>query len=298
MSEQIEANEATPADDSIPGGWVSVHRRILLSPVFTCPALLKVWLWCLLKASHRDRWAYMKTGRGGTQVAVATGQFIFGRKVASEELAMPESSINERMQKLQRLECISIQPGTHYSIVSVCNWSAYQEPNGDTRQATRHPSGDQPTGNRQPTDTDNNLNHLNNSNKETPGPTPDDLLSAWNKTTGTKRARELNGKRRTSARARLSEASWDWQAALSKFPLPLCESDPGGWQPDFDWFLRPGSVTAILEGKYDWKKTHGNQQQSTSPSRIHGSTPRKPLKVLTNAAVGAGAPSLAPESRP
>ncbi len=107
------------------------------------------------------------------------------------------------------------------------------------------------------------------------------LLAAWNKTAGTKRARELSAKRRAAARARLAEASWDWQAALSKFPLPLCESDPGGWQPDFDWFLRPGSVTAILEGKYDWKKTNGHEQPA-SPARIH-TTERKPLKILSNA---------------
>ncbi len=128
-------------------GWVCLHRRLMQSPVFTCPQLLKAWLWVLLKASHCDRWTYMKTGRGGTQLEVKAGQFIYGRKVAAQELNMPESSVNERMQKLQRLGCISIQPGTHYSIVSICNWSSYQDANGRVGRQLDN----QPTTNRQPT---------------------------------------------------------------------------------------------------------------------------------------------------
>lgn len=64
-------------------------------------------------------------------------------------------------------------------------------------------------------------------------------------------------KRRVSFNARLKDPGWDWRAALAKFPLKLVESNPGGWKPDMDWFLRPDSVGRILEGKYDWAKATG-----------------------------------------
>lgn len=283
-----------------PRGWVCLHRRIMSSAVFTCPQLFKTFAWTLLKASHCDRWVHMKTGRGGTQVKVEAGQFIYGRKIAAQELDMPESTVNERMQKLQRLGCISIQPGTHFSVVTICSWATYQDPFETSRQATQRPSDNQPAGNRQPTDTDNNLNHSNNLNKEDSGPTPDDVLAAWNQTAGVKRARELNSKRRATARTRLADATWEWRAALGKFPLPLCASDPNGWQPDFDWFLRPGSVTAILEGKYDWTKKHDNRERlPASLSRIR--TPgRKPATILrpSDFAEGSAPSSPTAEHRP
>ena len=36
------------------------------------------------------------------------------------------------------------------------------------------------------------------------------------------------------------------------------------WRPDVDWFLRPNTVTAILEGKYDWTKNNGQPKESPS----------------------------------
>ena len=35
-------------------GWIKLHRQLLDSLVFDNPDLLKVWIWCLLKASHRE----------------------------------------------------------------------------------------------------------------------------------------------------------------------------------------------------------------------------------------------------
>ena len=85
------------------------------------------------------------------------------------------------------------------------------------------------------------------------------VVETWNKTTGTRPIRAMNAKRTKILKSRLSDKSWDWQAALAKFPLRCYADDPNGWQPEFDWFLRPGTVLAILEGKYDWSKANGKK---------------------------------------
>jgi hypothetical protein len=85
-------------------------------------------------------------------------------------------------------------------------------------------------------------------------PAAAELVDAWNAAEGTRKVRALSKGRRSRLLARLADKAWPWREALAKFPLPCCASDPDGWQPDFDWFLRPDSATRIVEGKYDWTK--------------------------------------------
>lgn len=265
--------DGAEADSSGPDGtgfriW---HHQVADSPVYT-DALFRLFFECVRVASHKDCVANIPAGRGVIRQKLKRGQAIFGRKRWAERLGIAESTLNDRMQKLVANKSIVIEANSNYSIVTVINFEAYQ----DIRRACRQPKEDErqqasdtlPTGHQQVTDTSEDSRRPLEDFRDVSGQTPEDVLSAWNQTAGTKRARELNAKRRAAARTRLAEPSWEWQAALAKFPLRLCVSDPGGWQPDFDWFLRPGSVTAILEGKYDWEKTNGHRPQSASPARI------------------------------
>jgi len=147
-------------------GWIKSWRKLLDSRVFKNAELLKVWIWCLHKASHKQRWVSIKTGRGHTEVEIKPGQFIFGRFKASEELHMKPSSVRDRMRKLADLSNLTIQPDTHWSIVTICNWDRYQNDESDPRQATRHPTDTQPTPNRHPTDTDKKEENVKKEKKE------------------------------------------------------------------------------------------------------------------------------------
>jgi hypothetical protein len=91
---------------------------------------------------------------------------------------------------------------------------------------------------------------------------PEYFLGRWNDSPGAVSARSIKGSRLKHFRARCRDPSWDWGAALGKFPLTCFSSDPAGWQPNIDWFLRPETVGKILEGAYDWKKaTNGKQPE-------------------------------------
>ncbi len=80
------------------------------------------------------------------------------------------------------------------------------------------------------------------------------VVVAWNSAVGVVMVRKITPSRLHKLNIRLKDPSWDWQAAIAKFPLKLFASQPDGWRPTFDWFLRPDTVTSILEGKYDWEK--------------------------------------------
>lgn len=98
------------------------------------------------------------------------------------------------------------------------------------------------------------------------------FLAAWNSTPGVVpcRGAVLTDKRRRAFRARAADPAWDWRAALKKFPLP-CFDEPNGWRPDVEWFLRPDSVTKILEGKYDWTKRGQPRKpfDRSGPGQLH-----------------------------
>jgi len=108
------------SDDS--KDWIRLPREIKNSVIFQNEGLLKVWVFCLINASHEDQWALITTGRGTTKVFVKRGQFLFGRKKAAKALKMDESTIYKRMKKLKDMGNLSIQSKAHYSLVTIVNW--------------------------------------------------------------------------------------------------------------------------------------------------------------------------------
>lgn len=88
-----------------------------------------------MRANHKENWVTIQTGRGENQVLVKPGQFVFGRKAASRELDMPESSIWKRMMKLEKLQNVNIISDSKYSVISIVNWDIYNpfQKKGDSK---------------------------------------------------------------------------------------------------------------------------------------------------------------------
>lgn len=80
-------------------GWFKLHRKIIESPVFENEKALKVWIWCLGKAAYKDTTALV----GNQAIHLKAGQFVFGRKKASKELKISESTFYRLMTLLEKL---------------------------------------------------------------------------------------------------------------------------------------------------------------------------------------------------
>lgn len=170
-------------------GFIFLHRKLLHSRVWVNEGLLKVWVWCLLRANHSSRWAVIAAGRGETEIYIKRGQFIFGRKTAARELGMKESTVWDRIRKLAKMGNVNVKSNSSFSMIEVCNYEQYQsgEPGlkaGFTdkpqiptavrerkrlkNQLVEHGRADDsdngPTAVRQPSDTDNNVDNVNNKN--------------------------------------------------------------------------------------------------------------------------------------
>jgi biotin operon repressor len=107
-------------------GWIKLWRKIQDSLIFQNEGLLKVFVWCLLKCTHREIWAPIKTGQGCIEVKTPPGSFIFGRHQAAKELKMSPSTVRNRILKLKKLGFLDTQSNTHYSIIHIINWDTYQ----------------------------------------------------------------------------------------------------------------------------------------------------------------------------
>lgn len=126
-------------------GWVRLWRKITEDEVFQDPVLLKMFLWGLLKASHKEIAVPVKTGRGVTMIRLKPGQFIFGRNQAAKELRLTPSGTRNKSVKLETLQIWDIKPDTHFSIVTLRNWEIYQADPEEIGQALGQPKDNQRT---------------------------------------------------------------------------------------------------------------------------------------------------------
>lgn len=111
-------------------GWIKLHRKIIESSVFDNPKLLKLWVWCLCKASHSEREIVI----GKQIVKINPGQFVFGRLAAADALKMNDRTVYDYIKTLEKLGMICINSNNKYSLVTVVNWELYQCSEYDNQQ--------------------------------------------------------------------------------------------------------------------------------------------------------------------
>jgi hypothetical protein len=284
----METDEHGGSHNEDDEGFFLIHRRFRHGPYYLNPGLLQTLMYCLSHAAFRPVVVPMRTGNAVTRVSLGAGQFITGRLVGSAELHIPPGTFWDRMKKMQELGTISIESNNHFSIVTVCKWESYQNVKTKRRQHHRStPSAPQQQPNSttaappQHPDTKNELLTIrNNEEQEREGPAadgPQSVLDAWNATKGATATGTLGPTRLNEVKLRLLDPSWRWRDALAKFPLRCYASDPEGWQPTFDWFIKIDTVTKILERTYDFTKDkkHANRpspssQQFTPDSALGG----------------------------
>jgi len=145
--------------------FILLSRSILDSEVFASQILLKIWVWCLCKASYKDRYIPIKFGRGEKTLLIKRGQFLFGRHKAEEELFIDGSTIYKSIKRLELLGNISIKSNNQYSIITICNYNTYQDPDNYKVATKEQPSNNQVTTKEQPSNTNKKVNKVKNVNK-------------------------------------------------------------------------------------------------------------------------------------
>ncbi|MFS0927881.1 hypothetical protein [Enterococcus durans] len=122
-------------------GYIKLYRKVTSSFVWTNPSMLKLWLLCLMKASHEGRRFLFN----GNEVSLSSGQFVTGRDALAKEYNQGASSdqvIVSRtlwrwIKKFEKEGMLSISSTPKYSVISINKWEDYQS-------SDQHLSSDRP----------------------------------------------------------------------------------------------------------------------------------------------------------
>jgi len=144
-------------------GWIKLHRCLMEKAIFQNEKLLKVFIWCLLKASHSEHEQLI----GRQKVTLQPGQFPTGRHKAAVELNMSPSTAWSYLKLLEANNTIDIKSNNKFSVVTVVNWGLYQSEDNKPDSKSDNIYDNKKTTNRQQIDTNkNDKNGKNEKNKE------------------------------------------------------------------------------------------------------------------------------------
>lgn len=104
-------------------GWIKLHRKIEDSVVFSNEKGLKIWIWCLLRAGHKEKSIFI----GRNKITLFPGQFVSGSNTMEEELNLGRSTVWYWLSILEKEGQVRIKTTNKYSIITIPNWDKYQE---------------------------------------------------------------------------------------------------------------------------------------------------------------------------
>lgn len=140
-------------------GWISLHRKILDNPIVCKDSdHLAVWIYLLLNVTHQERDTVFK----GKRITILPGQQLFGRQAISQCLKISESKVQRILKTFEIEQQIEQQTGNKNRLISILNWSLYQNPEQHIEQQLNNKR----TTTEQQLNTNNNDNKINNDNND------------------------------------------------------------------------------------------------------------------------------------
>lgn len=147
-------------------GFITLHRKIMDHPLFQNSKLFKLFLTLLFEANFEDkRFLSKKYG----EITIKRGQLITGRFKLAQLSHLKPSTVRDALVTLQKLAVIDIKPTNKYSVITIKNYSNYQDRRKNPRKSDTKTdiqndiqSDIQNDNKMTQTNNDNNVNNDNN----------------------------------------------------------------------------------------------------------------------------------------
>lgn len=151
-------------------GFIGVHRKLMQNAVWTDPNYLKLWMYCMFKASHKPHEQLV----GNQKVQLEKGQFVTGREALAIDMnkgVKPKQRLNDLtwfryLKNLEKWEMLNIKSNNKFSLVTVANYEFYQSSLKKDEHQTEQQLNNKRTTDEQQMNTNNNVNKGNNENKK------------------------------------------------------------------------------------------------------------------------------------
>lgn len=267
-------------------GFITLHREATEHPLFREDmARLGAWVWMIGKAC----WKPTRFDVGGKIVTLERGQFCCSVREMAKAWGWSKSAADRFIQRLSDENMVILtrsktgtDSGTGRNIVTICNYSKYQDQSNDCGTPTGTAAGQQrdikEQGNKGTKEQGITANAVigdfdADSGDEKPprSPTPSDpdettseasslrpdhVVAVWNDLASRidrPKVRELTPERRVRLKARIRHYSLDdFTEAIAKVEAsPFLRGDRKWQGVTFDWFIKKQNFLKILEGNYD-----------------------------------------------
>jgi DNA replication protein DnaD len=151
-------------------GFISLHRKLMNNPIWGDPNYLKLWVYCLFKATHQEHEQLV----GNQMVKLQRGQFITGRNALAEDLnrgVKPKQQLDNLtwfryLKNLETWGMLNIKTTNKFSVVTIDKYEFYQDVFNKVEQGSEHQMNSKRTSNEHQMNTNNNVNKGNNVNKK------------------------------------------------------------------------------------------------------------------------------------
>jgi len=236
-------------------GWICLHRQLLEWEWYSDINTTRLFLHCLLKANHKE-----KKWQGKV---IPRGSFLTGRNVLTDETGLTVQQIRTSLNKLKSTNDITIKATNKNSVVTVVNYSFYQDKEIElTNKTTSRSHNEQPTNNHQVTTTnnDNNITIIKDTSAELTKCPHQDIVNLYHELLPSlAKVKQWTTKRQGYLRTvwkgddkRQSMDYWNrYFDYVSKSDFLMGRSSD--FKVDLEWLVKPSNFIKIIEGKYENK---------------------------------------------
>ena len=118
-------------------GWISLHRKILDNPILVrgkTYSRFEAFIYMLLRANHSEG----KCVIGNQLIEVKTGSFITSQKKLMQEFNWGSTKLRAFIKLLEKDKMIKTTITTYSTMISVCNYSSYQNIQTENKTETEN----------------------------------------------------------------------------------------------------------------------------------------------------------------
>ena len=114
------------------GGWVKVYRKISENGFFRKSEYVHLWLHLLLEAAHEP----VEFVWNGQTMTLQPGQLLTGRTELVKKTGIAGTNIERILDYFQNEQQIGQQKTNKFRIITITNWSDYQQIGQQSGQQT------------------------------------------------------------------------------------------------------------------------------------------------------------------
>ena len=260
-------------------GWYAVKRGITSHHLFKGkPERLAVWMWLMDNAAWKDTTHDVQ----GCTVSVPRGSVCASSRHIADMVGVGHQVARTALKRFESELMINTKVTHGKSVVSLCNFERYQDPNSVANTAPNTPlTQDQHKPNTQKKQgnkvTSKQEKEDTNVSLSVSPPAIDEIaksVSAYNATAarvGWPIVQKLSPARRTALTARLKDAGGadGWDVALAKAEASpfLTGQTSKPFSASFDFLTKQSNFTKLMEGNYDPRNSN---EPSPSGRTGHG----------------------------